>query len=102
VVKKLSATHILLVYDIEEDRRRTKIADACLDYGLDRIQYSAFAGVLSRTHQEELMLKISHLLDETPGKIHLYEIDEKAWKRRLTIETYDDAEAEDGQALTAD
>jgi CRISPR-associated protein Cas2 len=102
VVTKLSTTRVLLVYDIEEDRRRTKIADACLDYGLDRIQYSAFIGVLSRTHQEELMLKISHLLDETPGKIHLYVIDEKAWKRRLIIETYEEDVAENGHPTTAD
>ncbi len=98
----MATSHILLVYDIEEDRRRTQIADACLDYGLDRIQYSAFTGVLSRTHQEELMLKISHLLDETPGKIHLYEIDDKAWARRLIIETTSDTETYDGQPISAD
>jgi CRISPR-associated protein Cas2 len=63
----MGAMHVLLVYDIVEDQRRTKIADACLDYGLDRIQYSAFAGVLTRNHQEELMLKIRDLLDERRG-----------------------------------
>ncbi len=98
----MAASHVLLVYDIEEDGRRTKIADACLDYGLDRIQYSAFTGKLSRTHQEELMLKISHLLDETPGKVHLYEIDEKAWNHRLIIETTSDMDTDDGQPITAD
>jgi CRISPR-associated protein Cas2 len=96
------ATHVLLVYDIEQDNRRTKIADACLDYGLDRIQYSAFTGMLSRTHQEELMLKISHLLDETPGKIHLYQIDDTAWKHRLIIENGQDIEVHDGPPTTAD
>ncbi|MEP7287801.1 MAG: CRISPR-associated endonuclease Cas2 [Chloroflexota bacterium] len=98
----MGPTHVLLVYDIEEDRRRTKIADACLDYGLDRIQFSAFAGVLSRTHREELMLKISHLLDETPGKIHLYVIDDNAWTHRLIIETDSDAEVYDRQPVSAD
>ena len=38
--------NLLLVYDIPDDRKRTKIADACLDYGLDRIQFSAFLGWL--------------------------------------------------------
>jgi len=99
----MPAMHVLLVYDIEEDKRRTKIADACLDYGLDRIQFSAFTGMLNRTHQEELMLKIGDLLEETPGKIHLYVIDEKAWKSRLIIEFGQvSQEEDDGQPITAD
>lgn len=49
---------VLLIYDIVHDGIRNKIADLCLDYGLDRVQYSSFEGTLPRTHQEELMLKI--------------------------------------------
>jgi len=101
--KKPGPPHILLIYDIEEDKRRTKIADACLDYGLDRIQYSAFAGVLSRTQQEELMLKMEHLLGETPGKIHLYVIAQETWNRRLILEVdVDKREEYDEQPATAD
>lgn len=93
---------ILLIYDITDDRRRTKIADTCLDYGLDRVQYSAFVGQLSRTHQEELMLKIEHILDQSPGKIHLYPIDQKAWTRRLIVETLTEEDYSERDALTAD
>lgn len=77
---------VLLVYDITDDRARTKIADACLDYGLDRIQYSAFTGELSATHQEELMLKIGRLLGKKPGKVQLTPICDKDWKARKVIE----------------
>ena len=42
----------LIVYDIPNDRIRGKIADVCLDYGLDRIQWSAFLGDLARTHHD--------------------------------------------------
>ncbi len=98
----MNATQVLIIYDIEEDRRRIKIADACLDYGLDRIQYSAFSGLLARTHQEELMLKIRMLLDDTPGKIYLFPIDDKAWKHRLSIEVGQTEERHDEQPLTAD
>ena len=41
--------HCLVVYDISDDKLRTKVADILMDYGLDRIQYSAFAGKLART-----------------------------------------------------
>lgn len=78
--------HLLLVYDIVNDRQRTKVATACLDYGLDRIQYSAFIGQLSRTHQQELMMRIERIVGDDPASVHLYPIDEKAWQKRLRIE----------------
>ena len=75
----------LLVYDIPDDRTRTKVADFCLDYGLDRIQYSAFVGDLTRTYQEELMLKIGKRLGKQPGKVQLFVICDKDWRQRLEI-----------------
>lgn len=78
--------HILLVYDIVNDRQRSKVATTCLDYGLDRIQYSAFAGQLNRNHQEELMMRIESIVGESPASIHLYPIDKKAWQQRLMVE----------------
>jgi CRISPR-associated protein Cas2 len=75
----------LLVYDIPHDGTRTKVADFCLDYGLDRIQYSGFLGDLVRTHQEELMLKIEEQLGGRDGKIQLFVICEKDWRQRLEI-----------------
>ncbi len=76
----------LLVYDISHDRTRTRVADLCLDYGLDRIQYSAFCGTLSRNHQEELMLAIRRLLKRQGGNVHLYPLCEKDWAARQIIE----------------
>jgi CRISPR-associated protein Cas2 len=75
----------LLVYDISHDRTRSKIADFCLDYGLDRIQYSAFLGELARTHQEELMLKIGQRLGDRMGKVQLFAICRSDWRQRLEI-----------------
>ncbi len=77
----------LLIYDIPDDRIRTKVADACLDYGLDRIQYSAFHGNISRNHQEELFLKVTALLGKQRGDIQLIPICEKDWSRRNTFST---------------
>lgn len=73
----------LLIYDIADDRLRTKVADACLDYGLERIQYSAFQGNISRNYQEELFQKIADLLDSKPGNIQLIPICQSDWRARL-------------------
>ncbi|RMH15619.1 MAG: CRISPR-associated endonuclease Cas2 [Gammaproteobacteria bacterium] len=73
----------LLIYDIPNDNKRNKIADACLDYGLDRIQYSAFCGPISRNLQEELFLKIRRILGKQPGKIMLLSITDQDWENKL-------------------
>ena len=75
----------LLVYDIPDDNIRTKVADICLDYGLDRIQYSAFLGDLEKTHQEELMIKLAKRLCKQPGNIQLVPLCETDWRGRKVI-----------------
>ncbi len=75
----------LLVYDIPDDRLRTKIADICLDYGLDRIQYSAFFGELSRNRQEEIMQKIRRKMGDKEGVVHLFPICERDLRLRKEI-----------------
>ena len=44
----------LVIYDVEDDWARTRVADACKDFGLERIQYSCFRGKLSQNKREEL------------------------------------------------
>jgi CRISPR-associated protein Cas2 len=72
----------LLIYDIPDDGKRTRIADVCLDYGLDRLQYSVFAGSLSRAQQDALMLKLTRTLGKHPGKILLLPVCETDWDAR--------------------
>jgi CRISPR-associated protein Cas2 len=89
----------LLVYDIPDDAKRAKIADACLDYGLDRIQYSAFVGPLMPTHREELILKVKKILGRRSGNIQLFPLCQSDWEARQvivqTVSPPGGAEAED-------
>lgn len=77
---------VIVIYDIPHDGTRNKVADCCLDYGLDRIQYSAFAGELSRTHQEELMIKIKRRVGKQPAKVQIIVVAADEWARRLVLE----------------
>jgi CRISPR-associated protein Cas2 len=76
----------LLIYDISHDGTRLKIADACLDYGLERIQLSAFLGELTAAHQRELLLKIKQRLGKHGANIQLFPLNEKSWTERIVIE----------------
>ncbi len=77
--------YCLVLYDISDDGVRTKVADVCLDYGLTRIQYSAFLGALSRTHQTELYRVLERKLGKAKGEIRLIPLDERSYgaRRRL-------------------
>ena len=82
--------HTLLVYDITNDRIRSKIANICQDYGLDRIQYSAFYGRMSRTHQEELMRRVRRLIKNEPARVQLISVGQSEWERRIEIEVHEE------------
>jgi CRISPR-associated protein Cas2 len=75
-----------LIYDISHDGVRAKVADACLDYGLERVQYSAFLGELSWIHQKELLLQIKRRIGKHDANIQLFPLDEKSWTSRRVIE----------------
>lgn len=78
--------NMILIYDIPDDAKRTKIADICLDYGLDRIQYSAFCGWLPKSLQNELFQKINRTLGKKPGNIQLIPICHDDWSKRRVID----------------
>ena len=86
----------LVIYDIPDDRLRAKVADACLDYGLLRVQWSAFVGELNQTYQRELLLKIHTVVGKKAAKIRLLPINETMWQQQRVIEQGDpDAERAD-------
>lgn len=84
----------LLIYDIQDDRIRLRISETCLDYGLVRIQYSAFLGALNKNKREELFLKLSSILDDNTGKILLQPICNRDVKDVLLKENERPAEPE--------
>jgi CRISPR-associated protein Cas2 len=83
--------HVLLIYDITHDATRTKVARACEDYGLDRLQFSAFGGTLSKQHQRELMLKVKRLMRRKAGVVTLYPIGQDAWNAQIEVRNDEDA-----------
>lgn len=78
--------HCLLIYDISDDRVRQRVADACLDYGLRRLQWSAFVGDLSRTHQRELFVVIRERVGKAGASVVLFPLYEQSWEGRRVLE----------------
>jgi CRISPR-associated protein Cas2 len=62
---------LVLIYDIENDRLRTRASDICLDYGLERIQFSAFFGKLNRNRRQELAMKLQNEMGNEAARIRI-------------------------------
>lgn len=78
-------TKTLIVYDIVNDRIRSKIFEACKDYGLEHIQYSAFFGELNHNRRQELHQRLRRILGKSEGKILICPICDKDLKLCLEI-----------------
>jgi len=59
--------HVLIIYDIRDDRLRTRVSNTLKDWGLERIQYSVFIGVLASRQRKMLEGRLNELL-ETGGQ----------------------------------
>ena len=79
---------LVLIYDIEEDRLRTRTSEICLDYGLERIQFSAFFGKLNRNRRQELALRIQRELGGESARVRIYPICEDDLKDAWRLEQY--------------
>lgn len=67
----------LVIYDIPDDRTRIRVAEACKDYGLQRLQYSAFIGNLNHNRRQELIQRLRRTLGRKDGNIQIWPICDK-------------------------
>ena len=63
--------HFVIAYDIEQDRRRSKVLSALKDYG-ERVQYSVFECDLDPTRLRALRERLEGLIDRKRDKLHIY------------------------------
>jgi len=63
---------VWVLYDIEDNKARTKIAKACKQAGLYRVQYSVFLGTLTPHEKDSLTLQVEELMDEEKDKVYIF------------------------------
>jgi CRISPR-associated protein Cas2 len=60
------------MYDIKDDKARAKIAKACQQSGLYRVQYSVFLGTIDADRKDELYLRIEELMNEEVDSVYIF------------------------------
>lgn len=79
---------LVLIYDVDDDKLRTKVSETCLDYGLQRIQFSAFFGRLNRNLREELALRLVQLIQKESARVRIIPVCEEDVKQMWSLEQY--------------
>jgi CRISPR-associated protein Cas2 len=75
----------IVVYDIPKTKIRKKVADACLDYGLTRIQFSAFMGELNSNRQGELFQKIKRKVGQNDANVQIIPVCARDMEQRKEL-----------------
>ncbi|MEF2280297.1 CRISPR-associated endonuclease Cas2 [Deinococcus sp. YIM 134068] len=75
----------LVLYDVPDDKRRTRVMNACKDYGLARLQYSAYQGKLTRTARRELETRLEKALGPASGHITILVLEQAQLDDATTI-----------------
>lgn len=83
----------LVLYDIPDDKPRGKVMGACKDYGLARLQYSAYQGKLTRAARLELETRLEKLLGRFPGLITILQLDPQHLDEATVIQREGDEDA---------
>jgi CRISPR-associated protein Cas2 len=88
----------LVIYDVQDDRVRHRVSEACKDYGLERIQFSAFLGDLNHNRRQELMQRLRRTLGKNPGNVQSIPLCEKDLRMRVIIDVPVPREGQDPRA----
>ena len=63
---------VWVIYDIEKNTVRNKVARSCLGAGLYRVQLSVFLGDLNANRIDELGLKIEEFINPKKDSVYIF------------------------------
>ena len=63
---------VWVIYDIVEDKKRTKVSKACLNAGIYRVQKSVSLRDLNLNRIDELTEEIRELINEEDGSVYIF------------------------------
>ena len=77
----------LVVYDIGDNRRRSKMIHYLEKCGLRRIQRSAFIGSIVKARAHDIARYSQSLIDTEKDVVHIIPVERAAWRNSLVIGT---------------
>jgi len=80
---------VWVIYDISDDKKRNRVAKICKNYGLYRVQKSAFLGTLNKNEWDSLALEAGDEIEEDDS-LYIFPICDDCFKKiKLIGEGFD-------------
>jgi CRISPR-associated protein Cas2 len=76
---------IWVLYDIENDKNRTKVSKICKQAGLYRVQFSCFVGTLTNNEKDTLILQLEELINVDVDKIYIFPMNQTELKQTVLL-----------------
>jgi len=76
---------IWVLYDIEKDRARSRVAKRCKQAGLYRVQYSVFLGTLDAHEKDSLELQIQDEINVDTDKVYIFPMSKPELKDTILL-----------------
>lgn len=75
----------LIVYDIPEDKLRTRVSHTLEDYGYERVQYSVFKGSRSQNVLEMLSQELENLIGDEEADVRFYQVCDRCLSKTIVV-----------------
>ncbi|MHA1407921.1 MAG: CRISPR-associated endonuclease Cas2 [Candidatus Heimdallarchaeaceae archaeon] len=76
---------IIVLYDIHENKKRNNILEICKYYGLKRIQYSVYGGILEKIKKGELEKELRKENLKEEDNIRILDLCENCITKMITL-----------------
>ena len=77
---------VWVIYDIQNDKIRSKVAKICKKYGLYRVQKSVFLGTLENENEKDsLEIEITDLVDTDIDSVYIFPMSKRELKQTALI-----------------
>jgi len=83
-----------VIYDITKNNNRTKVSEQCKNFGLKRIQKSAFCGIMTKNTAEMLAINCKGLAEEKDC-IFIIPACVQCFSNKILIGTFDEDKFEE-------
>ena len=74
-----------VMYDIQNDKARTKVAKYCKQAGLYRVQLSVFLGSVTANEKDSLALQIENEINEDIDKVYIFPMSKDELQRTILL-----------------
>ncbi len=77
---------VWVIYDIQKNKSRNKIAKICKQYGLYRVQKSVFLGSLqNEADKRDLQLELEEWIDEEVDSLYIFPMSKNELKQTVLL-----------------